>query len=166
MQLPKKKSNKGYTLVELLIVIILIGILSAFGFNTFSNAQKRAKDAKRKNDIKQYQTALETYASANNSLYPSWTLDGGVNLSGTGNLCSSLSGSPKYLASCPTDENTSNNYKYNSDGTDDGTATALNWALWANLEAEEKYWVVCSNGRSAEVTASSFTVPTSGSCPI
>ena len=53
--------RKGFTLIELLVVISIIGLLAAAGLATFSSAQKRARDAKRKSDIKAIETALQSW---------------------------------------------------------------------------------------------------------
>ncbi|MBU1000240.1 prepilin-type N-terminal cleavage/methylation domain-containing protein, partial [Patescibacteria group bacterium] len=44
-------SSKGFTLVELLVVISIIAILSVIGIVVFTGVQKGARDAKRKADI-------------------------------------------------------------------------------------------------------------------
>lgn len=46
-----KLSNSGFTLVELLVVITILAILGAIAFSVYANAQKSARDAKRKADI-------------------------------------------------------------------------------------------------------------------
>lgn len=46
-----QKSSKGFTLVELLIVIAIIGVLSTIGIVVFGEIQKKARDAKRLADI-------------------------------------------------------------------------------------------------------------------
>jgi prepilin-type N-terminal cleavage/methylation domain-containing protein len=46
-----KTKNVGFTIVELLIVIVVIGILAALVLNTFSSAQQRAEAAKRESDL-------------------------------------------------------------------------------------------------------------------
>lgn len=59
----------GFTLVELLITITIIGILSSIGFSTFSSAQRKAKDTQRKNDLITIAKALEVYNN-DYGLYP------------------------------------------------------------------------------------------------
>ena len=47
-----KSKQKGFTIVELLIVIVVIGILVALVVTTFSGIQRRARDTERQTDIK------------------------------------------------------------------------------------------------------------------
>jgi len=61
----------GFTLLELLIVIGLIGILVSISAVSYSSAQKKTRDSRRKSDIKAIQNALEQYYADNNGLYPS-----------------------------------------------------------------------------------------------
>lgn len=65
----KKYSQKGFTIVELLIVIVVIGILAALVLNTFSGVQKRARDTQRQTDINAIATQLEVYYN-DNGAYP------------------------------------------------------------------------------------------------
>lgn len=55
------KQRKGFTLVELLVVISIIGLLSTLAVVALNQARVRARDVKRLSDIKQVQTALELY---------------------------------------------------------------------------------------------------------
>lgn len=67
--LKSKKLQKGFTIVELLIVIVVIGILAALVLNTFAGVQKKARDQERVTDVKALATQLEV-AYQNNGGYP------------------------------------------------------------------------------------------------
>ncbi len=53
--------ESGFTLIELLIVIVIIGILSSFLLSNFIGVRQRARDAQRKSDLRQIQSALELF---------------------------------------------------------------------------------------------------------
>lgn len=53
--------RRGFTLIELLVVIFIIGLLAAMVVVSVSSARMKARDAKRKADIKEIKTALEMY---------------------------------------------------------------------------------------------------------
>ena len=68
-----KKRNldgKGFTIVELLIVIVVIGILALLVITTYSGIQAKARNSKRQTDIQAIQTQLEAFFSQN-GYYPS-----------------------------------------------------------------------------------------------
>jgi len=67
-----KLPNKGFTLIELLVVIAIIGILAAVVLASLSSARAKARDARRKSDLKQITVALELYKN-NTGTYPSST---------------------------------------------------------------------------------------------
>jgi len=52
---------KGFTLVELIVVITIIGILATVGVGSYSNVLKTARDTKRKSDLRDIKTALDLY---------------------------------------------------------------------------------------------------------
>jgi len=66
-----KTVKNGFTLLELLIVIAIIGILVAMGTASYSTAQKKARDATRRGDMKAIQNAFEQYYADNDGSYPS-----------------------------------------------------------------------------------------------
>jgi len=72
-QLKKQHKHKGFTLIELLVVISIIGILAAFIVASFTSAQAKGRDARRKADIDALQKALELSKSdsAGSKYYPS-----------------------------------------------------------------------------------------------
>lgn len=64
-----KSTNKGFTIVELLIVIVVIGILAALVVTTFTGIQQRARNTERQTDIKAIHGQVEAYY-AQNGRYP------------------------------------------------------------------------------------------------
>lgn len=66
-----KRLNKssGFTIVELLIVIVIIGVLAALVIVAYNGIQARARDATRVTDMRNVKTAIESYY-ADNSSYP------------------------------------------------------------------------------------------------
>lgn len=63
------KSRSAFTIVELLIVIVAIGILAAITVVAYNGIQKRARDSQRKQDVATIQKALEMYY-VDNGKYP------------------------------------------------------------------------------------------------
>lgn len=64
-----KRKQSGFTIVELLIVIVVIGILAALVVTTFSGIQRKARNTERETDVKAIHGQLEAYFAQNNS-YP------------------------------------------------------------------------------------------------
>jgi len=67
----RQRSNdqSGFTLVELLVVMLILGILAAIAIPTFFNQREKANDAEAKEMVRTAQTAMETYAVDNNNSY-------------------------------------------------------------------------------------------------
>src|SRR3989338_8407272 len=58
--------KKGFTLIEILIVVSIIAILITFLVPNFVGIRTRARDTRRKSDLSQIQKALELYKSDQN----------------------------------------------------------------------------------------------------
>ena len=59
----------GFTLVELLVVMLILGLLAAIAIPSFFNQRDKAKDADAKAGVRTAQTAIETYATDNGGSY-------------------------------------------------------------------------------------------------
>jgi prepilin-type N-terminal cleavage/methylation domain-containing protein len=142
------KHYTGFTLLELLVVIAIVGVLASISIIAVTGGPKKARDAKRQSEIKQYQNAIEIYASkASSTGYP---------VSGTANattICATLG-----LSNCPDDPVTTYHYMYN------GALTQ--YVLWTRLETKTpvQYFVTCSNGKNGTTTTNPN--PAGGACPI
>lgn len=62
-------AKKGFTIIELLVVIVVIGILVGITLVSYSGIQQRSRDSTRGSDITQLKIAIEKY-HADNSQYP------------------------------------------------------------------------------------------------
>lgn len=63
------KFRKGFTLIELMVVIAIIGILATVVVSSLNTARAKGRDTKRISDIHQIQNALELYYNTN-GVYP------------------------------------------------------------------------------------------------
>lgn len=63
-------NKKGFTLVELLVTISIIGLLSTLSVVSLNNARGKARDARRMYDLSTVRTALELYRFDNNDRVP------------------------------------------------------------------------------------------------
>lgn len=68
--------NSGFTIVELLIVIVIIAILAAITITVYSGIQARAEDSKRQSDIRQLGQLIESF-HIRNGYYPPWGASSG-----------------------------------------------------------------------------------------
>lgn len=131
----KMKRNKGFTLIELMVVIVIIGILAGLTLTGFAGARKVARDGKRKADLEQIRSALEIYRSDRGG-YPLRVNElSGWEISNDGDWLENLPAD--YLAQPPVDplNNTNYNYRY-ALCFGSVTATSMpNYKLYARMES-------------------------------
>ena len=102
------RTSSGFTIVELLIVIVVIGILAAIVIVSYNGVTNRAKDTERSAELSSIQKALELYYTDNGG-YPRCPSGSGPNLApytyttGTVTGCLTNYLVPKYMTSIPTD---------------------------------------------------------------
>ena len=65
-------NNKGFTLVEIMVVVLIIALLASIAIPNILRARVNAHDAAAKASLKTISTALENYLATNNA-YPSTT---------------------------------------------------------------------------------------------
>ena len=106
-------NRKGFTLIEMLVVIAIIGLLSSVVIIGLSGAREKARDAKRLSDIRQIQNGLEVAYTAVLG-YPA-----------------AISGNPPGELRDPQD----NNYKYSTTPT---TPPRVTYRLGINLEGSDQ----------------------------
>ena len=72
----RTSDSKGFTLVEMLIVISIIALLAGVLFANLDSAQQKAQDAKRIADVKQLEVALRLYYDRNHAYPEETTVEG------------------------------------------------------------------------------------------
>lgn len=127
------RKQGGFTLLELLIVIVIIGILAVLIVPNLISGPQRARDSQRKSDLRNIKTALETYYNDNNT-YPDasgWEAD--------------LETNGAYIKDVPVDPRSNNAYNYTPSCTG---SVCDSYTISADLE----------NSRDPEATNGTYTV--------
>lgn len=129
--------KKGFTLLEVIIVLAIIGILAAMLYSSFGPSRELSRDAKRQTDLGQVQLALEVY-KAQNGRYPEQGCGGSTTWTGPGPHSASWLNNancddwiddlvPDYIAKLPVDPafemEDNKGYMYNTDAA--GTSYKL-----------------------------------------
>ncbi len=118
----RHNTERGFTLVEILIVVAIIGILASVALIGLGPVQKRGRDSRRISDMRETQTAIELYYSkcgyypgpaANPTCAPNWSA-----VSGWDGLTASIKDSNLGVSRVPVDPSANRLYEYaSSDGT-------------------------------------------------
>jgi len=96
--------TKGFTLIEMLIVIAVISILIGIALPRFKGMQEEGNIAKAKGELRTLQTAVESYYIHNGSVYPA-------------SLVNVTTQRPQIVSSVPNDPFGASNYVYSTGGT-------------------------------------------------
>ena len=84
------KSVKGFTLIELMIVVAIIGILAAIAIPKFADLVTKSKESAVKGSLGSVRSAISIYYSDTEGVFPS-----------TGSLDTALTTNGKYLKELP-----------------------------------------------------------------
>jgi prepilin-type N-terminal cleavage/methylation domain-containing protein len=118
-----KKLNKGFTLVELLVVMAIIALLTSLIIVNIYSSRGKARDAKRVSDLNQIQLALEQFFDRC-QVYPTTLTTSSSNGSCTGTVTLG-----NFISVIPTDPKTHSSYTYANDGS-----SYLDYILRTTLE--------------------------------
>lgn len=149
-------NNKGFTLMEILIAMAIMGILAGIGIGSYTVSLQKGRDAQRKSDLSQIQTALESYQNDFNS-YPLSSdgklagCDDGKSVCGWGEEFS-LSSGKVYMKKLPVAPRNSEEYVYVSNG--------IKYQIFARLEnvkdqSVSTYEIPCPGGENCNYGVSS-----------
>lgn len=67
-----QKKNTGFTIIELLVVIVVIAILAGLVITSYLGVQQRGRDAERQTDMRELASALELFRT-DKGFYPKWS---------------------------------------------------------------------------------------------
>lgn len=126
----KMSNEKGFTLIELMVVIVIIGILVAIALPNFMGATDRAKVANTKANMHTGQTMMETYAIDWGGLYPDSTT----------NLLNEA-GSNNYLKTFRNPIGTGNAYETASATITTSANTYTKGAVYYNFDSATRYYI-------------------------
>ncbi len=117
---PRNSSDKGFTIVELLIVVVVIGILAAIVTVAYTGISDRANASSFADGLKKVEKAFQLFVVQGG--YAAWPRDNDSSLTGSGNptipsLISSAANFSNYLQSTPNVAGIpTSSWRYDNDG--------------------------------------------------
>lgn len=143
--------KKGFTLIELLVVIAIIGILAAMVLVALNGARAKARDARRKNDLRSIKSALAQYNTDKDQFPAGGADDVFATLAGSA-AATALTDGGIYIKTMPEDPQDTNTYQYLSHNGSAGTPA--DFALACRLENTND----TDHGEATEPTAGDFSI--------
>lgn len=111
--------NKGFTLIELMVVISIIAIISAISVTSYQNIRQKTRDSVRKGDLQKISLALEGYFQKNGR----YVLGSGNCDTDTTTFYNDPDITSKFIGGVPIDPLSGSNYCFES--IDNGTGFRL-----------------------------------------
>lgn len=160
----RKRLYRGFTLVEILVVISIAALLSSILISSITSAREKSRDNQRIADLKEIQFALEVYRDVNGD-YPSYT--NGTILGEGGAIDTDLA---PFLVNAPVVDPSvggSYHYFYDSSRSQASCSSAVNlgfthvviFAQTMEVDKNKNWATVCGvNGGDGSPTASSYGI--------
>lgn len=157
--------NRGFTLVELMVVIVLLGILAVLGLGSFRSSQMKGRDNQRKGELRSVMQALELYYN-DYGKYPADDGGGKIVACGDGTSVCDWGSALKdqnntlYMAELPTDPLVGYTYYYDVLG-----ATNTLFQIYARLENNEDPEILTLSGLSCGMNPCNYGISSTNTTP-
>lgn len=146
---------RGFTLLELLVVMAILALLAGLGLRMFGTVQQKSRDTRRKQELQSITKALEAYHN-DFKRYPS-SMDGRIMGCGAGateacawgGVWQNTANETLYMSELPQDPG-GNQYYYLSD------AQGLSYSLFAYLENSEDASIVLNDNAEPAYYANTY----------
>ncbi|MDB5160371.1 MAG: hypothetical protein JWO99_634 [Candidatus Saccharibacteria bacterium] len=148
-------AKKGFTIIELLVSIVVIGILVTIMIVSYGGIQQRSRDSERGSDTTQLKIAIEKYHSEKGQ-YPDVCSGGDDTDCPASTLATALA---PYLSAIPHDPrnvaDSATDYRYIRGSVNPPTKDYDSYGLLVSYEAK----AVCKTGQNIDTTWWGATIP-------